>query len=455
MRSIRLILCFIFLSLISEAVTLTKEQKRQLSTCAESYFSALELYSNGQDPNQRSKMMSLVFEDAFFRSNHFNDLNPFLSIGELKAYDRPNTSIGDYLDIIQKKFDLKVTVEFSKKNTIDCIDGQVGVINFDKKVTYKGITITFSEVILISLPPNENDGAGYKISEVLSAEDYKGENNTCSNYIDVSQDKSELNEKSKVAYISFENGDFLNAKNVYEYILSKNPNDSYSKNKIDICRKSLTRIDYFNKANSLFIQKDFETAQYWYQKLLTEYPDDIAIKNIQNRILASKQGRIDENYRSAISKADENFSKSDFNNARFYYDQALQVKNGDSYASSKLEEAKVKDDRYADGEIKRVVQLASQSNKYWGEYFKVLMKYEGYGNHTRLKTKYYYNMVLLLNSYDKSTMDEMNFSRKDCRSYCKIYCKKLNDLYFRETDPNMKDEIRHLLDNVINNNNQN
>ncbi|HVS93593.1 MAG TPA: hypothetical protein VHE59_16255 [Mucilaginibacter sp.] len=336
------------------------------------------------------------------------------------------------------------------------MDASEGLVKVDKKISFGGVTKTFSEILLINLPQNENDGAQYKIAEVLSVANYKAENNSCGASLIINEDDIDLYEKKKAAdAYFFEQKNYLAAENLYEYILAKDPRNLTVQKQILLCKQNLTRSDYFNRANNFYDRKEFLNAQYWYKKLLTEYPDDPEKQTINNKIEAARLGQIELNYENARTRADVALAADNFNDARYYYEQALLVKPGDRYAALKLEDAKIQDDRFAEQQINRAVMLAEQSSKYYGEYFRVLMKYEGYGNHTRLNDKQYYNMVLLLNSYDSRVMKAMNFTRRDCRLYCKIYCKKLNDRYYSVQDFNLKEDIRNLLDNVINQRNQN
>jgi tetratricopeptide (TPR) repeat protein len=458
MKLASFILSFLLFPLLSNTSNLTNEQKRQIDVCIDAFINNSKLYCNDLNSdkiNLRTNFNQFIPEPE--TTPHVKDIDLLAD-----NYDESNDDgkltqpFSEYLRAIASKYDFKVNVEFSNKKILECVDKDKGIISLDKTITYNGSSKTFNEIMLINLPRNENDGAGYTISEIMTSEIYKISNTECSDLITVSKDKTELLIKRKEAErYFFELNDYLTAQHLFESILKIDPSDRYSQNKVIFCREKLTRVNYLTKANFYFDKKAYEIAINWYKRLLLEYPMDNDRQKIQTKIYIAQQAIIDLKYQDYLQKAEESFEQHNFNNSRYYYEQALNLKPNDRKATGGLERAKVEDDNYASTEINRVIQLANQGSRYFGEYFKILMKYEGYGNHIRLHSKQYYNMVLLLNNYDSHVMSEMHFSRKDCRSYCRIYCKKLNDLYYNESDANMKEGIRHLLTNVINSRNQN
>jgi len=432
--------------------SLSEKQKKQVQIVTEAYTKALEQYSNYEgiaSQDLRTKLLDL-YDDP--NNIHVNDLI-FLSNSDDLISE--NVSWLDYLRNIDEQFHFGITIDFNINYT-DCIDEKVAIVSIDKRITdKKGRANTKSEIIEVTLPSDEDNSSGYKIHEVLAADNYKAESNSCSNEIHLSNDDIELYDKKKAAdNYYFELKQYLNAKNLYDYILNKNRNDVYARRQSELCKEILNKTDYQKKADGFFEGREFIKALYWYERLQKEYPDQITNNLIKEKIEQSKIGIIDAEYSKFINKADAAFVEHDFINARYNYNQALKSKPRDNYAAQRLEESKINDDEFARREINRISALAT-NQKYWGDYFRILSKYEGSIYYKRLNTQHYINMVKLLATYNKHVKREMNFTRKDFNSYLKIYSKKLNDALTWATNPDWIEQGNRLLKSVIKPRNQN
>lgn len=427
-----------------DSFSLTEEQERQIDILINAFNSALKHYSSNDGDgaeNLRSSLVSLVDDPT--SSLHYNDISQFLSDEGLGSENQLWMS---YLQDIDEKLHFGLNVEITAKKPY-CIDGDLAVVCLEKRIEYKGKNRNIKEVVLITLPQNEKNGEGYRIFEILSAQNYKGENdNLCSKTIEIDNEDVELYTKRKKGdNLFFENRDYLNAKVMYEFILSKSSDDGYLKKQIDLCTTYINQSDYQNKADGYFKEGAFEKAQFWYEKLIAEYKESIDITIPSDRIRKCKEEIINAAYSQFIGKADAAFATNSYSNARYYYEQALRIKASDNYAKSRLEESKVRDNNFARQEIARAVRLLEASPSNYGEYFRILMKYEGYGNYKRLTTRQYYNMVMLLDNQNKDVKRVMKFDQKDCKDYCRIYCKKLNDALFYETNSQWREESQRLL----------
>jgi len=427
--------------------SISEEQERQIDYLVNAFNSVLKQYSSNSGDGAETLRSSLVslFDDPT-AALHYNDISQFFSDDVLTSENQLWMS---YVQDIDEKFHFGLNVDIIAKKPY-CIDGNLAVVSIEKKMEYNGKSRNVKEVILITLPQNEKNGEGYRISEILSAQNYKGENdNLCSAKIEIDNETVELYTKRNQAdNLFFETKDYLNAKLLYEFILNKSTNDVYIKKQIDLCTTYINQADYENKADKYFRTGEFEKAQFWYEKLIAEYKEKIDITLPVERIRKCKEEIINTAYSQFIRKADEALASNNYSSARYYYEQALRTKISDNYAKSKLEESKEKDDSYARQEISRAVRLLEVSPSNYGEYFRILMKYEGYGKNKRLTTKQYYNMVMLLDNQNKDVKRVMKFDQRDCKDFCRIYCKKLNDALYRETNWQWREESERLLLNI-------
>ena len=107
---------------------------------------------------------------------------------------------------------------------------------------------------------------------------------------------------------------------------------------------------YVNKANSLRQANQLELAIAEFQKALNLKPNDVSVKNniqqidqqMQQQALAEKQQREKElAYNNTIKSADKMLAMGELEQAKTLYQNALNSKPGDTYASSKITEVNV------------------------------------------------------------------------------------------------------------------
>lgn len=90
-------------------------------------------------------------------------------------------------------------------------------------------------------------------------------------------------------------------------------------------------------------QKNYASAKFYYEKLLTILPVDKEKTQLQideiNKLIETEQlAAIQKEYNGHREKADKAFKEKAYAVAKFYYQKALDIKIGDKYAQDKLQE---------------------------------------------------------------------------------------------------------------------
>lgn len=431
---------FMFLALIrlpfNERYDISEKQKENAELAFNKYASALTEFSHGKNigaqelSRYKKDIQDVVDEDHYSHTTHYYDLNLLQNREDITS-DEDMMDWWAYLAQINNEFKLELEIEFTNVETI-CIDKSDIIIQFNKKLIYKGKSATISEVAVINLPSDEKNSPEYKIKYIQSARSYKIESEKCGSLIRVSNEDVEVTKKIKDANdYFFEKKEYLNAKNLYDYINTKNPDNNYIKKQIELCKGYITQSDYSDKALNSFNNSEFEKAQYWYEKLLKEFVSQLDTNDIRKRIAECKSKYIDQQYNQSVKIADLAVVNHDYNEARNNYERALMIKPGDKYARSKLEESKEVDDVYARKQIEMAIDKYYKNGNY-GQYFNILRKYEGYGNHKRLSAKQYYFIVMFLALQKEDFKIQSGLDGRTCRQYCRIYCKNLKDALYRE-----------------------
>lgn len=432
---------------------ITEKQRENTLTTFNAYAAALRQFSSGSASNlKRAELDILEFAEPNYvdGQTHFSDINLFQNKDDIYG-DDDLVPWQIYLNSIRNDFKNQLEVDFDNVN-VSCIQNDNIIVQFDKKMKYLGDTKTISEVALISLPADENYSPGYKIKFIYTARYYKNIANTCKDVIKVSEQDLEVEQKMRDANELFANKDYLRAKFLYEYIDNKNPGNNYVRKQIDECNQFLNQSDYISKAEGYYNKRDFLKAQFWYEKLLTEYKNELLADTIKPRIVDCKQKYIDQQYSENIKLAEAALQQNYFEDARLNFSKALVFKPGDTYTLERLEKAKEMDDNYANKQISIAINQYYASGNY-GQYFNTLRKYEGYGNRKRLTTRQYYYMVMLLDLQKSDFKKQAGLTSSECRQYCRIYSKKLKDALYYETDYDLRTEAERLL-SKLNNRNQ-
>src|SRR5690606_25907216 len=89
-----------------------------------------------------------------------------------------------------------------------------------------------------------------------------------------------------------------------------------------------------------YTAKKFETAKGFYETALNSKPQESypQTKITEINSLLTQQAETEERYNTAIASADQAFQEGNLSNAKGFYEQALQIKPGESYPSGKITE---------------------------------------------------------------------------------------------------------------------
>ncbi|NOX86495.1 MAG: hypothetical protein GXO86_11140, partial [Chlorobi bacterium] len=156
-----------------------------------------------------------------------------------------------------------------------------------------------------------------------------------------------LIEKADELYIS---KDFIAARAKYREASKAWPENNYPKDmmqKIDDLltdqRKNLDRnyTRYIRSADSLYNIEEYELAKGDYNMALTLKPDEkypqSRLKDIEN-YYAEQQKKFEADYKDMIAKADKLFDEKKYKDARVQYNMALKINPDDEYPKQKLNE---------------------------------------------------------------------------------------------------------------------
>jgi tetratricopeptide (TPR) repeat protein len=174
---------------------------------------------------------------------------------------------------------------------------------------------------------------------------------------------SEVEKKKRAQYDSaialadkaFTDGDYDRAISKYQEAQSILPSETYPQQQTTLAnqkknelanqnQQSKTQIQYnefITKANAERDKGNNQSAIGFYQKALEIMPNDVYATNEIKRINdKTASDATNQKYQQIISRADNAFSLSKYTDALSLYEQALNVKNADSYASGRVNEIK-------------------------------------------------------------------------------------------------------------------
>ncbi len=192
------------------------------------------------------------------------------------------------------------------------------------------------------------------------------------------------NEAVRQADAMFTMEEYRQSKSLYNKALGIKPEEQYPKDRIAEIDEILKRLmdekaayeNAITKADKLFNEESFESSKSSYQKALEirsneQYPkDQIAkIDDILAQLRAEKerQAATEEKYRNAITTADQLFNAEEYEDSRTIYNEALNIKPGESYPKEQiakidqiLEERRMALERKYNEIVKRADNLFSE-----------------------------------------------------------------------------------------------
>lgn len=431
LRFIFLFICLTYFpSLYSQSYN--KKDDTEILESARAFYSAIELYSgkNGkEDKNLYGQILKYKDgDDAVF---HANDLFGTRPRGQ--NFDNWMT----YLDNIDNDYENNIEVSYSDVQLLNCFETRNGfncaIVSVKKSLKYKDNYKTETEFILINLNSK-------KISEVVFPDFYTEKGGTCNSPVESNRKEKQI-ETRREADRYFEQKNYSKAKELYTSI-KEDFSDATVNSKIDECNKFLSLENYLKEADNAFTNKKYDAAKSLYLKILNEFPQADKLP-LNEKIKQCNQEINEQIYRRNIEYGDYYFQKGIYNQARSYYQLALQVKAGDQYATNRYNEAKKDDPNLALQEIRKAVDLAESGKKNYGKAFKIMSEYE---QSNLLTTENYYFLTVMMFKRFESVRDEMNYSKKDCDNYLNIYVKKLKEKNSRNPYP----EATFLIEEVIN-----
>lgn len=416
----RLFLFAICLSHLPSSYSQSNNQKSdaEILASARAFYSAIELYS-GKKGKEDKNLYGLILkykdgDDAVF---HANDL--FGTRPRNQNFDNWMS----YLDNISDDYENDIDVTYNNIQLLACFETRYGfncaIVSVQKSLTYKENHKTELEFIFINL-------SNLKISEVVFPDYYAAKGGRCSSPDELHSKKKQIEIKRQADFY-FDQKKYFKAKELYTS-LKEEFNDIAAISRINECNQFLSFENYLKEADNAFANKKFDAAKSLYLKIFEEFPQ------IDKLLIAEKIKQCDQEiseqiYRRNIEYGDYYFQKGIYNQARYFYQLALQSKPGDIYATNKYKEAKKDDPGIALQAIKRAISLAEADRKNWGIAFRIMWEYEQSG---LLNAENYYFMVMLLDGRDKYVKKEMGFKFRDFQNYLNIYAVKLGDISTKE-----------------------
>lgn len=150
----------------------------------------------------------------------------------------------------------------------------------------------------------------------------------------------------KRADAAFKQNDFEVAKTAYQEAIDINPLQQYPKDQIvaitaklqEMKQKEAQYAELIKDADMRYDSKDFIAAKSEYTKALEIKPSEAHPKARITEIAAilEKEAKVEEEYKSAISNADNAFKANDFQSAKFEYAAAIKLKPDEKYPADQL-----------------------------------------------------------------------------------------------------------------------
>ncbi len=137
---------------------------------------------------------------------------------------------------------------------------------------------------------------------------------------------------------------YENARSEYEKAAQARPDEEYPQAKIDeIDNLLIKKSDYdefVEQADELYMNKSLQPAKEKYQAALKIYPSESYPKNMIEKINNSLQDQVgkEELYAQAVQQADNFLAAQDYTNALAEYENAANIKPGETYPKNKISE---------------------------------------------------------------------------------------------------------------------
>lgn len=439
MKVFSILLLFVVIANCSHCQQLSKEETIQVNVSAKAFLALIEEYSNCKGATAKDNLSGeiLASKDETDATDFIcNDLFP-----EVTTNFEDNLNWFQYLTYVESYFNYNIDIINDNNKIIDCrllIDGNsYALYEVDKALNFKDKSLNQKIILVINLK-------NFKIKEIVSTLFFSTHNTACTLF---TQDNDEqLKKLRSQADIYYSKGDYNKALNVYNTITQNDASDLLAKTRYEDCKTKISYMELLAKANADFDNRDYELASNEYANILNSYNE--ANRNIlKQKIEQCKIGITELNFQKNVQLGDHYFSIANFEQARFYYSEALRIKPGDNGALAKLEKSKHGDRSYALGEIKRAERLAESSRKNFGETFAILSEYEPSG---LLSIKNYIFLTLMMDEKNGNVKEQMHYNNRNCFNYLRIYSKKLYYAVQTESDQDLKELGAKILDRVIN-----
>ncbi len=109
-------------------------------------------------------------------------------------------------------------------------------------------------------------------------------------------------------------------------------------------REEQDYLNWINTADEAFVNKDFAIARSFYQRAQALKKDEpypgIKLQEIREEMQKIQAAETESEYQKAISEADKAFENKNYSVARFYYNQAVNLRPGEQYPKNQLERIK-------------------------------------------------------------------------------------------------------------------
>ncbi len=432
-KLLQIILAIVFLGFPGKYTGgLTTEDKPREYSYHEEVKKLVDLYVEtfinfAYSPNRRdADLYRLELGETFEGLNNLrcNDLPQDFMPAD---YLRNSVEFEDYLTFITSFFYNKLKVSFGKPSISDCIDNNRGVqyvtVSISKTFRYKKQSRTVQNIwkVNISRTPPKINVIGFpdEFQNEDCAIDNLGEKNEkpAANQMDY---YAEFKDKGDFA---FEMHNYVTAQLFYKKALFYRKNDTYLKTRLAESSNFISKIAYRKRADEFFSRKQFQNAKEYYQKALKITPDDSSLQELIGKCHFQIR---EENYHYYINQADKSFDKQYFGKAQTLYARSLEYRPNDSYARDKIIECRrlvrLSDRNAAKTEIKRAKRLlATKGKKAFPEAFRI---FDDFKDSDFLDADAYYLMARIMDGCYGNVKKKMRYDSRNCCTLARLYCLK-------------------------------
>lgn len=389
---------------------LDKEQKASLLDVSSRYVSLMSEISkcgSSREGDIKRNQLRQIYTSSydFVNNKHVCDL----------FRGESNLSLDEYITCLEENYNYGIRVDYKLLEISDCMETvggrSRGYVKFNKKLSYGGDEKNYEEIVAI-----EANNGEYKVVEVFFPADYN-KNGACNMNAPPSMSDNLFNYYYDQGDAAYSRGDYIKAKEMYERALSYRQ-DSKVNSRISECNKLIDLTTLKAKAESYIRSEDYGYAKELWQKILNRY-------TTESNLAKSKMDECDrlqreKQYKQYIREADALFNSYFFQQASGAYQQALNIKPGDSYAQQKMYECKMKDASYIKGRINEAIRIAENNNKL-KEAFEILYSVEPSG---QLSGQNYYFMAMMMDGREQRVDRYMDFTPNQCDHLAVVYCKQ-------------------------------